>query len=154
MRVFPRVQKWLATPGILIAVALATHAPALADGPKTSIQTQYIMTLHLILGDPQAIDRSLYVGKASGWVEGPGIKGKIVEPSGDWSRLMPSGILRLDARLTIQTDEGELIFMSLNGVVQCNKEQRDRLIGGEEPRRGEKIFVIGSAGGVSKSVVD
>jgi hypothetical protein len=139
---FTRIPKWMATPGMLIAVALGTHVPAGAGGPNTSIQTEYLMTLHAILGPAQAIDRSLYIGNAGGWVEGPGIKGKLVEPSGDWFRVMPSGILRLDARLTIQTDDGELIFMSFNGVVQCSKEQWDRLAGGEELKTGDCYYIV------------
>ncbi len=65
------------------------------------------MTMHAQLNPPQAVDQSLLVINvpAGGWVEGPRIKGKILGPSGDWARVMPSGVFRLDVRATTQTDE-------------------------------------------------
>ena len=96
-----RTPKWMAVPGILIAVAVATQNPAGAGEPSTSVQTQYLMTLHAPLAPPLAVDQSLIVIGASGpggWVEGPRIKGKLVGSAGDWLRVMPSGVLRQDAR--------------------------------------------------------
>lgn len=40
----------------------------------------------------------------------------LVPPGGDWSRVLPSGVLRLDVRLTIRTDDGAVIYVSYNGV--------------------------------------
>jgi hypothetical protein len=99
--------------------------------------------MHALLAPPQAIDQGLLIVNvpAGGWVEGPKIKGKLVGPSGDWLRVMPSGILRLDVRGTIQTDDGELIFTSYNGVSQCSKEQAARLTAGEELKAGDCHFL-------------
>lgn len=98
-----QLPKWMAVLGILTAVALATQIPAGAGGPSTSVQTEYLMSMHALLAPPQAVDQSLLVVgvPAGGWVEGPRIKAKILGPSGDWLRVMPSGILRLDVRATI-----------------------------------------------------
>ncbi len=138
-----RLAKWIAIPGVVTAVALAMQIPAGAGGPSTSVQTEYLMTVHALLAPPQALDQSLLVVgiPAGGWVEGPRIKGKILGPSGDWLRVMPSGILRLDVRMTIQTDDNELIFTSYNGVIQCSKEQSDRLNAGEELKAGDCHFI-------------
>ena len=83
------------------------------------------MSVHALLAPPQAVDQSLLIVgiPAGGWVEGPRIKGKIIGTSGDWLRVMLSGILRLDVRMTIQTDDSELIFTSYNGVIQCSKSR-------------------------------
>jgi hypothetical protein len=80
------------------------------------------------LNPPQAVDQSLLIVNvpAGGWVDGARIKGKLLGPSGDWLLVMPSGVLRLDVRATIQTDDNELIYVSYNGVIQCSKEQSDR----------------------------
>ena len=48
---------------------------------------------------------------ADGWWD-LNIKGKIVAPAGERLRLMPSGVNRLDARLTIRTDDGGLILVA------------------------------------------
>ena len=142
--VIVRTPKWMAVPGILIAVAIAMQNPAGAGEPSTSVQTEYLMTLHVPLAPPLAIDQSLLVIGAStpgGWVEGPRIKGKLVGPAGDWLRVMPSGVLRQDVRGTIQTDTNDLIFMSYNSAIQCSKEQMDRLNAGEELKTGDCYFI-------------
>ena len=138
-----RLSKWLAAAVALFAVAIAIPLSAGAGGPSTSVETEYLMTMHAILAPRQVIDQGLFIVSvpAGGWVEGPKIKGKIVGPSGDWLRVMPSGILRLDVRGTIQTDDGELIFTSYNGVSQCSKEQAARLSAGEELKAGDCHFV-------------
>jgi Protein of unknown function (DUF3237) len=126
--------KWGLAAATLILIAFMTPVPASAGGPTTSVQTEYLMTIHALLNAPQAVDQNLLIVNlpAGGSVEGPRIKGKVLVPSGDWLRVMPSGILRIDARTTIQTDDGALIFTSYNGVIQCSKEQSDRLNAGEE----------------------
>jgi len=59
-------------------MALAISVPASAGGPETSVQTEYLMTLHAPLDAPQAIDQGLLIYNVppGGWVEGPRIKGK------------------------------------------------------------------------------
>ena len=116
---------------------------ALAGEPTTSIQTEYLMTLHAKLDPPQAVDSSLLVVNVptGGSVEGPRIKGTLLGPAGDWLRAMPSGILRLDVRATIKTDDGELIYTSYNGVIQCSKEQTDRLNKGDELKAEDCYFL-------------
>jgi len=139
-----RTPKWMAVPGILIAAAVAMQNPAPAGEPSTSVQTAYLMTLHVPLAPPLAVDQSLLVIGASapgGWVDGPRIKGKLVGPAGDWLRVMPSGALRQDVRGTIQTDTNDLIFMSYNSAIQCSKEQMDRLNAGEELKTGDCYFI-------------
>ena len=66
-------------------------------------------------------------------MDGPQIKGKLLAPAADWLRVMPSGVIRLDVRAVIQTDDDALVFVSYNGVIQCSKEQGDRLNGGLMP---------------------
>jgi Protein of unknown function (DUF3237) len=126
-----------------LAAAIAIPISLIAGGPTTSIQTEYLMTLHAQLNPPQVIDKSLVVVNvpSGGWVEGPRIKGKILAPAGDWLRVMPSGIMRIDVRGTIQTDDGEFIYTSYNGVIQCGKEQIDKLNAGEELKAGDCHFI-------------
>ena len=102
------------------------------------------MTLNAPLDAPQAIDQSLLVFNVQpgGWVEGPKIKGKIVAPAADWGRTMPSGVFRLDVRLTIRTDDNQLIFMTYGGALQfSNKEQGDSLGKGETLKADDFYFI-------------
>ena len=45
-------------------------------------------------------------------------------------RILPSGVMRLDVRATLKTDDGALIYMSYNGVMQLAPEIAQKLMGG------------------------
>lgn len=112
--------------GLLLALAGSTQAQT------TQIGTEYLMTVH-IPTERAAIDSGLVVVNIlpGGWARGPAVSGKIVPPGGDWIRVMPSGVLRLDVRLTIKTDDGALIYMTYGGVVVPSKEAGEALARGE-----------------------
>jgi hypothetical protein len=126
----------------LVATVVGPSVRATAGEVNTSVKTEYLMTLHAKLLPPQAVDQSLLiVNVPEGWVAGPRIKGKLVAPAGDWLRVMPSGVFRLDVRGTIQTEDNELVFISYNGVIQCSKEQMDRLNAGEVLKAEDCHFI-------------
>lgn len=137
------LSKWVAAASAVIAAAFATPLPAVAGGPTTSVQTEYLMTMHVLLAPPLPVDQSLIIANlpAGGSVDGPQIKGKLLAPAADWLRVMPSGVIRLDVRATIQTDDGAVVFVTYNGVIQCSKEQGDRLNGGQELKAGDCYFL-------------
>jgi len=83
-----------------------------------TIELEYLMTVQGALEAPQTIDAGYgIVGVTGGWADGPKIKAKVVGPGGDWFQVLPSGVAKLDVRLTLMTDDEQLIFVSYNGVV-------------------------------------
>lgn len=70
---------------------------------------------------------------ASGSFEGPSLRGVVLPASGDWPLVSPSGAMRIDARLTLRTDAGALVFASYRGVRAASPEVLARL------RRGESV---------------
>jgi hypothetical protein len=127
----------------VLAVSLMGAIGGRAEGPTTSVQTEYLMTFNANLDTAQLIDASMQVIPITGgWVEGPRIKGKIVPPGGDWGHVLPSGAFRLDVRATIRTDDGETIFVAYNGVRQCSKEVAERVVKGELIKQGDCYFII------------
>src|SRR5262245_57213741 len=105
--------------------------------PTTSVQGEYLMTLYVPIVEAHQVDDTLrVVNHPDGWVEGPQIKGKIIPPSSDALRNMGNGVYRLDVRLTIQTDDDQIIFVSYNGVVHWQKEVLERFVKGEMMRTG------------------
>jgi hypothetical protein len=122
---------------ILASVAF----PADAVAQTTSIKAEYLMTLYGTLKQ-QAINTGLRIIEVpSGWVEGPRIKGKLLPPSGDWYRNLPSGVGRVDVRLVIQTDDNQIIYASYNGIQQCSKEATERLVNNELVKGDECYFI-------------
>jgi hypothetical protein len=130
---------------VMIFLAASILLPAtvpLAAGPTTSVQGEYLMTLYVPIADAHDIDDTLrVVNHPDGWVEGPQIKGKIIPPSSDTLRNMGNGVFRLDVRLTIQTDDDQIIYVSYNGISNCPKEARDRFLRGEMLHTADCYFI-------------
>src|SRR5258705_4754081 len=53
---------------------------------------------------------------ASGHFEGPRLRGKVLPGGGDWTILRGDGVLELDLRITLETDDGALIHMTSDGI--------------------------------------
>jgi len=49
--------------------------------------------------------------KASGHFDGPRLRGKVLPGAGDWTLLRGDGVLELDLRLTLETDDGALVHI-------------------------------------------
>jgi hypothetical protein len=117
---------------ILAAVALLCSSYAAAQ--TTSIKTEYLMsTMSGSLEPGTLLDNSLIVVnvKPGGWIKGPRISGKFVAPCADWVRIMPSGVLRLDVKCSILTEDNAPIYMTYSGIVQHSPESAERLNKGE-----------------------
>jgi len=67
-----------------------------------------------------------------GTFEGPRLKGTVMPaPGGDWLLLRADGVLQLDVRVTLKTDDGALIYMTYRGLRHGPKEVIERLNRGE-----------------------
>jgi Protein of unknown function (DUF3237) len=71
-----------------------------------------------------------------GRVEGERLKGRVLPGGADWQILRPDGSAELDARYTIETDQGGLIYVSNRGVRHGPPDVLQRLNCGEhvDPR--------------------
>jgi hypothetical protein len=89
----------------------------------TSLPVEYLFTMHVTIGP-----RNLMKGGPNGtrWIfavtggtfEGPKLRGRIAEsPGGDWARQRPDGVVDVDVRMMLQTDDGAQILMTYTGVV-------------------------------------
>ena len=110
---------------------------------STAIATEHLMILHApIAGAPQRIDETLTIFHSdTGTVEGPRIKGRILAPTADWLRAMPGGSLRVDARMSIATDDGAQIFVQYGGVIAIAPAAFARMAAGETLGADEMHFV-------------
>ena len=48
--------------------------------------------------------------------DGPQLRGKILPGGGDWLLLRSDGVLELDLRITLETDDHALIYMTFQGL--------------------------------------
>jgi len=80
-----------------------------------------LMTLQVTVGDVQRIGAVPHGTRAtapirSGHFEGPRLRGKVLPGGGDWTLLRGDGVLELDLRVTLETDDGALIHMASFGL--------------------------------------
>jgi len=85
------------------------------------MESRLLMTLQVVLGGAQKIGAvphgtRVIVPIASGQFEGPRLRGKVLPGGGDWTLLRVDGVLELDLRVTLETDDGALIHMSSFGL--------------------------------------
>jgi hypothetical protein len=111
--------------------------------PTVELRSEYLMTVEAPLDPPQMVGARRVVNvPAGGTVHGPKVTGTIVGPSGDWLYPMPDGSSRLDVRLTIKTDDNELIFMEYEGVMAFSKEANERLAKLEVLTESDGYFIV------------
>ena len=84
----------------------------------------------LDLGVTQAGHRRI-IPIAGGTVSGPKLQGRILPIGADWQIVRTDGTADLDARYTIQTDDGALIYVVNRGVRHGPPEVLARLNRGE-----------------------
>lgn len=71
-----------------------------------------------------------------GRFEGPAIRGRILPGGADWQLLRADGTAELDARYTLETDQGALIYVSNRGLRHGPADVLQKLNAGErvDPR--------------------
>lgn len=84
----------------------------------------------LDLGQTQVGHRRI-VPIAGGLVTGPKLQGRILPVGADWQILRPDSAVDLDARYTIQSDDGALIYVVNRGVRHGPPDVLARLNHGE-----------------------
>ena len=110
------------------------------------IQTRHIFKI--VLTVPSIVDlgktpvggrKIAYV--SGGTFEGDRIRGTVKSiTGGDWLLMRPDGVLTLDVRLILETDDQQLVYMSYRGLRHGPKEVMDRLNKGEPVDPSEYYF--------------
>ena len=83
--------------------------------------SRLLMTLQVVVPPPQKLGAVPHGTRviapiAGGSFEGPRLRGKVLPGGGDWTLLRSDGVLELDLRITLETDDGALIYMSSFGL--------------------------------------
>jgi len=66
-----------------------------------------------------------------GWCKGERISGKFGGAAGDWMLIGSDGFARLDVRAQLVTDDGAVILVSYNGLLELNQKVAASAGGGE-----------------------
>ena len=117
-------------------------APSLAQ--TTEPKLEYFMTYKALLEPAYKIDDTLYIVNVlpGGWAKGPNISGTFIPPGGDWLRVMPSGAFRLDVRATLKTEEGDLLYLTYNGIIEHTEASLAKQKAGEKYTHEDLTYFV------------
>ena len=94
----------------------------------------------LDLGD-LAQGRRRIVPLTGGTFTGPDLNGKLLPgSSADWQIVLPDGTALGDVRYTLETDEGDLLYVQSRGVRHGSADVLERLARGEDVDASEYTF--------------
>jgi hypothetical protein len=85
------------------------------------MDARLLMTLEVVVAGPQRIGAGPHGTRITaliteGHFEGPRLRGRVLPGGGDWTLLRADGVLELDLRVTLETDDGALIHMTSVGI--------------------------------------
>jgi Protein of unknown function (DUF3237) len=88
---------------------------------SASVNARPLMVLRLATSATQEIgsmpDGALTIFPVvGGSFDGDRLRGRVLAGGGDWVKRLADGTLRLDLRVTLETDDGALIYMTFTGV--------------------------------------
>ena len=101
------------------------------------IQTEFLckikVTLEPIrdLGDTP-LGRRRIIGITGGEFSGPKLAGRVLPGGADWQVIRADGVAYLDARYTLETSDGALIYVNNKGYRHGPQEVIERLARGED----------------------
>jgi hypothetical protein len=127
----------LATVAAGDAAADAPQQPAAAAAAPAPLKSEFLMDVILDVAAPHNLGARLIVPVTGGTFEGPKLKGTALA-GGDWIQVRPDGASELNVRVTLKTDDEQLIYMTYRGLLYTPK-------GGEQYWRTTPVFETGSA---------
>jgi hypothetical protein len=99
----------------------ANQSFSTATDRKIAMTSRPLMTVRIAAATPQVAGtvphgtRSI-VPVTGGDFEGPQLRGNVLPGGGDWLLLRSDGVLELDLRITLETDDHALIYMTFQGL--------------------------------------
>ena len=110
------------------------------------LRTAHLFTIRLEVGEIGDLGATPYGGRriatvTGGRFEGEELRGTVMpSPGGDWLLLRNDGVLMLDVRITLRTNDDALIYMSYRGMRHGPQWVLDRLNRGEKVDPSEYYF--------------
>lgn len=94
----------------------------MTDTPVTQLEAEHLFTMTATIGSAPAVVKAGPAGTrvvaevTGGTFSGPKLSGTILGPAGDWVTSRKNRTIKLDVRLTMQTDDGEHILVTYTGI--------------------------------------
>lgn len=120
---------------------MPTEATSKAIQPE--LRPLFVATVNvgpaLVVGDgPHGLRRIIAI--EGGSFTGPRLSGEVLPGGADWQVIRPDGVAEIEARYTLETDDGALIYVRNPGIRTGPREVMDRLARGERCDPSEYYF--------------
>jgi hypothetical protein len=102
-------------------VSLTSSSPPSPADRKATMRSRPLMTLRLNTAATQDIGAGPHGARVTfpitgGSFEGDRLRGKVLPGGDDWTVKRLDGVVELDLRVTLETDDGALIYMTFEGI--------------------------------------
>ena len=77
---------------------------------------------------------------SGGAFEGPGLSGKVLPGGADWQVIRNDGVTELEAKYTLETEDGALIYVTNWGLRHGPAETMEKIAAGQEVDPAEYYF--------------
>lgn len=101
---------------ILAATTLGVSTMAAAQTPASELESVYLMELALDVAPQLDTGHTRIAPVTGGAFSGPRLNGTVHDGGADWITQV-AGHSSLDVRITLETDDGALIYMTYKGIV-------------------------------------
>jgi hypothetical protein len=111
------------------------------------LKSDFLCTLTGTVAPPREIGGTprgnrRFFAVTGGSFEGPRLRGEVLPEGGDWLIIRPDGVVELDVRATLRTDDGALIYLRQTGLRRATPEVQARLARGEAVVSDEYYFRV------------
>jgi hypothetical protein len=109
------------------------------------LRLQHLCTLDIMVGRMQAIGAGPQGERriaevTGGTFQGPRLNGRILPGGADWILVRSDGVTQLDVRVTLETNDGALIYLSYRGLRHGPPEVMEKLARGETVSPSDYYF--------------
>jgi hypothetical protein len=108
---------------VALVCVLSLSLPSVAQELKSKLLFEVTFNLKpgVEIGQTLAGKRTIYP-VLDGFFEGPNLKGKVLPNGGDWLMQLNETTNKLDVRASLQTNEGENIYVTYQGYLKLNAD--------------------------------
>ena len=107
--------------GILCALCFSFPSDAQELKSKLLFEVTFNLKPGIEIGQTLAGKRTIYP-VLDGFFDGPNLKGKVLTVGADWLLQLNETTNKLDVRVTLQTNEGENIYVTYQGYLNLNAD--------------------------------
>ncbi len=120
-----------------VASAMESAAPELRT--RFAFEADVAVATPLVVGEGSLGLRRV-VPITGGTVKGPRLNGRVVPGGADWQFVRPDGVLAIEAKYTLEADDGTLIMVTNKGMRHGPQEVLDRIARGDKVAPNEYYF--------------